>query len=74
MAKQLLADILREGTASADFRKAKLEMMKLIRSFSKVRHIIMFNPDDQTVEMLRNEGLSVERTKITEYVQFKVSW
>lgn len=72
--KQPLADIMREMTASADYRKVKAEMMKLHRKFSKVRYVMLFNPDEQTLEMLKNEGFECTRTSIKEYVQYKISW
>jgi len=74
MAKQLMAEIMLEMTASAGYRKAVKEMRGLQARFSKQRFIHLHAPDLQTQEMLRDQGFKVERTKITEYVQFKVSW
>lgn len=72
--KQPLAEKMRELTASAQYRKCVAEMNRLQRSFSTVRHVYITNPSEQTIEMLETEKFKVERTKITEYVQVKVSW
>lgn len=72
--KTPLADIMRELTASAQYRKVVSEMNKLQRQFATIRHVHITNPSEQTLEMLRDQKFTVERTKITEYVQFKISW
>lgn len=72
--KQLMAEIMLEMTASAGYRKAIKEMRQLQAKFSKQRFIYIHAPDIQTQDMLRDQGFKVERTKITEYVQFKISW
>lgn len=72
--KQQLAERMRELTASAQYRKCIAEMNKLQRTFSTVRYVHIHSPSEQTIEMLEVEGFNVERTKITEYIQFKVSW
>lgn len=72
--KSLFADVMREATASAGYRKVQSEMRKLVRTFSTKRYVYVSNPSEQTLEMLRNEGFTVERTKIVEYQQYKVSW
>lgn len=74
MKTKLMAEVMREATASADYRKCVAEMRKLARTFSKKNFVYVSNPDEQTLEMLRNEGFKVEQSKITEYKQFKVSW
>lgn len=74
MEKKLQAEIMREATASADYRKCLSLMRKLTRTFSKVRFVEIHNPDEQTIEMLKNQGVEVEQTKIKEYKNFKVSW
>ena len=74
MKKQPLAEKMLELTASAKFRKCIAEMNKMQRQFSEVRHVYISNPSEQTIEMLRAELFKVERTKITEYTQYKVSW
>lgn len=72
--KQSLAQKMRELTASAQYRKVTAEMNKLQRTFSKVRHVHMNNLSDQTIEMLEAEEFTVERTKVQEYKQYKISW
>lgn len=72
--KKSFAESMREATASAGYRKVKKEMLNLIRTFSKVRHVFVTNPDEQTIEILTDEGFAVERTSIKEYIQYKVSW
>lgn len=72
--KTPLAEIMRELTASAQYRKVVSEMNKLQRSFSTIRYVHITNPSPQTIEMLIDQGFSVERTKITEYIQFRISW
>lgn len=72
--KQLMAERMVELTASAGYRKAIQEMNKLQRQFSSQRFIYLHAPTIQTQEMLRDQGFKVERTKITEYIQFKISW
>jgi len=72
--KTPLAEIMRELTASAQYRKAVSEMNKLQRTFSTVRHVYVTNPSEQTIEMLETEEFKVERTKVQEYKQFKVEW
>lgn len=74
MKKQLMAERMLELTASAGYRKAIKEMNVLQRNFSSQRFIYLHSPSLQTQEQLRDQGFKVERTKITEYVQFKVSW
>ncbi len=72
--KTPLSEKMRELTASSQYRKCIAEMNKLQRTFSTVRHVHISNPSDQTIEMLETEKFKVERTKVTEYVQVKVSW
>lgn len=73
--KRLYAEIVRELTATADYRKGKAEIAKLQRSYSKVRHIRLFKPDDHAVELFKEEGFTVERDEhIKDYVSFKISW
>jgi len=74
MAKQLMAEIMVELTASAGYRKAVKEMRQLQAKFSTQRYVMIFNPNEQTIEMLQDQGFKVERTKITEYIQYRVSW
>lgn len=74
MAKQLLAEVMRELTATSDYRKLKSEMMRLAKTFSKQRYVMVHKPDEQTLEMFRNEGFEVSQTKVTEFIQFKISW
>jgi len=72
--KQLLAEKMRELSASSQYRKCIAEMNRLKRTFSTVRHVHIYNPSDQTIEMLETEGFKVEKTKVQEYKQFKVEW
>lgn len=72
--KTPLAEKMRELSASSQYRKCIAEMNRLQRTFSTVRHVYISNPSDQTIEMLETEKFKVERTKVTEYVQVKVSW
>lgn len=72
--KQPLAEKMRELSASAQYRKCIAEMNKLQRTFSNIRYVYITNPSEQTIEMLETEGFKVERTKITEYISYKVSW
>jgi hypothetical protein len=72
--KTPMAQIMVELTASSGYRKAVKEMRQLQSKFSCQRHIMLFNPTSQTIEMLENEGFTVTRTKIKEYIQFKCSW
>lgn len=74
MAKQLMAEKMLELTASAGYRKALKKMNNLQRTFSSQRFIYLFAPTIQTQELLRDQGFKVERTKITEYIQFKCEW
>lgn len=72
--KQPLAEKMRELTASAQYRKCIAEMNKLQRTFSGVRYVHITNPSEQTLEMLRDQQFEVERTKVVEYKQYKISW
>jgi hypothetical protein len=72
--KKLMATKMLELSSTAGYRKAIKEMNALQRTFSDRRFIYLHSPSLQTQEQLRDEGFTVERTKITEYVQFKISW
>lgn len=73
-AKKLMATKMLELSSTAGYRKAIKEMNALQRIFSDKRFIYIMAPSLQTQEQLRDEGFKVERTKITEYIQFKISW
>ena len=72
--KKLMATKMLELTSTAGYRKALKEMNALQSTFSDKRFIYMHSPSLATQEQLRDEGFKVERTKVTEYVQFKISW
>lgn len=72
--KTPLAEKMRELTASAQYRKCIAEMNKLQRNYGTNRFVYITNPSEQTLEMLRDQQFEVERTKITQYVSYKISW
>lgn len=72
--KQLMADKMRELTASAGYRKVIKEMQSLQRTFSKKRFVYISNPDEQTLELLKNEGFTCTKTPVKEYDQFQILW
>lgn len=72
--KKQFAETMREYTATAEYRRIKKEMMKLVTSFSKQRFVHVTNPSDQLLEQLKDEGFTVSQTAIREYVQFKILW
>lgn len=72
--KQLMADKMRELTASAGYRKVISEMNKLQRTFSKKRFVYLSNPDEQTLDLLKSEGFSCSKTSVKEYEQFQILW
>ena len=74
MAKQLMAEKMVELTASAGYRKAIKDMNLLQRQFSTQRFIYLHAPSLQTQELLRDQGFTVKRTSVKDYVQFKVEW
>lgn len=74
MEKQLMADKMRELSATAGYRKVLKEMNNLQRTFSNKRFVFLTNPNKQTIEQLQNEGFTVSKTAIVEYDQYKVLW
>lgn len=72
--KQLMADKMRELSATADYRKVIKEMNALHRAFSKKRFVHISNPSEQVLEQLRNEGFTCTQTSIKEYVQYRILW
>lgn len=74
MAKQLMAEKMVELTASAGYRKAIKEMNLLQRQFSSQRFIYLHAPSLQTQELLRDQGFTVKRTAVKDYIQFKIEW
>ena len=69
-----MAEKMRELSASAKYRKCIKEMNALQRAFSNRRFVYISNPDEQTLEMLRDEGFTCTQTSIKEYVQYRILW
>jgi len=74
MKKQLMAEIMLELTASAGYRKAIKEMNAMQRAFSTQRFIYLHAPSQQTQDLLRDQGFTVKRTSMKDYIQFKIEW
>lgn len=72
--KKLFADVMREAVATAHYRKVQSVMKKMINSFSTVRFTYIANPDEHTLQILRDEGFTVEDRNITDYKSYKISW
>lgn len=72
--KQLMADKMRELTASAGYRKVIKEMNALQRTFSKKRFVYLSNPDEQTLDLLKAEGFTCSKTTVKEYSQYQILW
>lgn len=71
---QLMADKMRELSATAQYRKCIAEMNKLQRTFSQKRFVYITNPDEQTLERLKSEKFTVHKTAVKEYNQYQILW
>lgn len=72
--KLLLAEKMRELSATSQYRKLVATMNKLQREFSNRRFVHVANPTPQTLEKLREEGFTVTKTSVQEYNNYKVLW
>ncbi len=71
---QLMADKMRELSATAQYRKCISEMNRLQRAFSQKRYVYITNPDAQTLERLEAEKFTVYKTSVKEYNQYQILW
>lgn len=72
--KLLLAEKMRELSATSQYRKLVATMNKLQREFSNRRFVHIANPMPQTLEKLKEEGFTVSKTSVKEYDNYKVLW
>lgn len=72
--KLLLAEKMRELSATSQYRKLVATMNKLQREFSNRRFVHIANPTQQTIEKLKEEGFTVSKTSVKEYDNYKVLW